>query len=149
MDAGIKSKALDSSLRFIFSLVHGILLLFIVMFLFMLGNTGEPPLYVLIGVLMGASYVVGFGINALTQFMSCSSVNALQIALDSLFGPVIVGGVVGLFSMIPAMLDPIIGLFPANSTLLPLHKKGIGEAFWVFWAGVYAQAFASGYAQVC
>ena len=149
MDAAVKSKALDSSLRFIFSLVHGILLLFIILFLFMLGSTSEPPMYVVLGLLMGASYLVGFGLNALTQFMSCSSVNALQMALNSLFGPVIVGSVVGLFSVIPGMLDPILGLFPVNSSLPPLHKKAIAEAFWVFWAGVYAQAFASGFVQVC
>jgi hypothetical protein len=147
MDAAVKSKALDSSLRFIFSLVHGILLLFIILFLFMLGS--EPPLYVIAGVLVGASYLIGFALNALTQFMSCSSVNALQVALDSLFGPVIVGSVVGLFSVIPGMLDPILGLFPLNSSLPPHHKKAVSQAFWVFWAGVYAQAFASGYAQVC
>lgn len=147
MDAP-KSLALTNSIRFVLSLTHGILIVFLYLFFYLLQGEGVyPSFWILLATIPFASYVIGFALNALVQYLSCSSVNAIQIALDSLFGLVFTTVVLFLTWFFPFLTSPVLSVLP--ETLTPFYKKAISEGFYLFWGGLYAQALSAGYAQSC
>ena len=143
-----KSKALDSTLRFVFSLTHGVLLLFCMVILYAIYPGGYfPPLWLLLVTIPFVSFVIGLLLNALIQYLACSKLNGSQIALDSLFGPALTSFVLFLLWLIPALESPVLTVLPL--TLSTIYKKAISGGFYIFWAGIYAQVIASGFVQVC
>jgi hypothetical protein len=147
MDAA-KSQALDSTVRLVFSLAHGILLVFCLAFLYILrGETQLPSLLFVIGVLAAVSYVLGFLLNLLIQYIGCSKLNVGQIAFNSLFGPLVSSLTFILITFVPGLTSVVSGVLPLSVS--PLYQKIVSEGFFIFWAGLYAQVFASGFVQVC
>ena len=143
-----KSRALDSTLRFVFSLTHGVLLLFCMVIIYAIYPGGMfPPLWVLLMTIPFVSFVIGLLLNALIQYLACSKLNGSQIALDSLFGPALTSFVLFLLWLIPALESPVLTVLPL--TLSTIYKKAISGGFYIFWAGIYAQVIASGFVQVC
>ena len=143
-----KSRALDSTLRFVFSLTHGVLLLFCMVILYAIYPGGYfPPLWLLLVTIPFVSFVIGLLLNALIQYLACSKLNGSQIALDSLFGPALTSFVLFLLWLIPALESPVLTVLPL--TLSTTYKKAISGGFYIFWAGIYAQVIASGFVQVC
>ena len=143
-----KSRALDSTLRFVFSLTHGVLLLFCMVIIYAIYPGGMfPPLWLLLMTIPFVSFVIGLLLNALIQYLACSKLNGSQIALDSLFGPALTSFVLFLLWLIPALESPVLTVLPL--TLSTIYKKAISGGFYIFWAGIYAQVIASGFVQVC
>jgi len=143
-----KSKALDSTLRFVFSLTHGVLLLFCMVIVYAIYGDGLfPPLWLLLMTIPSVSFIIGLLLNALIQYLACSKLNGSQIALDSLFGPALTTSVLFLLWLIPALESPVLTVLPI--TLSTTYKKAISGGFYIFWAGIYAQVIASGFVQVC
>ena len=143
-----KSKALDSTLRFVFSLTHGVLLLFCMVIVYAVYPGGYlPPLWLLLITVPWVSFVIGLLLNALIQYLACSKLNGSQIALDSLFGPALTSFTLFLIWLIPALESPVLTVLPI--ALSTTYKKAISGGFYVFWAGIYAQVIASGFVQVC
>ena len=143
-----KSKALDSTLRFVFSLTHGVLLLFCMVIVYAVYPGGYlPPLWLLLITIPWVSFVIGLLLNALIQYLACSKLNGSQIALDSLFGPALTSFTLFLLWLIPSLESPVLTVLPI--TLNTTYKKAVSGGFYVFWAGIYAQVIASGFVQVC
>jgi hypothetical protein len=143
-----KSNTLNNTLRLVFSLAHAVLLVFCVIFIFVIqGESQMPSLAFLLMVIPGVSFAIGLLMNALIQYLACSKLNAVQITLNSLFGPGFVGALLVLLWFMPVFENPVVSILP--ETLTPLYKKAISEGFYVFWAGLYAQVIASGFLQVC
>ena len=148
MAAQAKSNTLNNTLRLVFSLAHAVLLVFCVIFLFVIqGETQLPSLAFLLMVLPGVSFAIGLLMNSLIQYLACSKLNGVQIALNSLFGPGFVAASLVLLWILPMLETPVVSILP--ETLTPLYKKAISEGFYIFWAGLYAQVIASGFLQVC
>jgi hypothetical protein len=147
MDAP-KSKALDSTLRLVFSLCHGILLVFCIILLYViLGESRMPSVWFLVGVLTVVSFVVAFLLNTITQYMSCGNLNGIQLASTSAIPAGITGAVIFTLYWIPFLESPVLSVLP--ETLTPIYKKGLSQGFYVLWAGLYGQLLASGFVQTC
>lgn len=147
MDAP-KSKALDSTLRLVFSLSHGILLVFCIIFIYVIfGETRMPSLWFLLGVLSVVSFAVGFLLNTITQYMSCGKLNAIQLGSTSAITAGITGAVVLTLYFLPFLESPVLSVLP--ETLTPIYKKALSQGFYILWAGLYGQLLASGFVQTC
>lgn len=147
MDAA-KSKALDSTLRLVFSLSHGILLVFSIILIYVvLGDTRIPSVWFLLGVLGTISFLVGLLLNTITQYLSCGKLNAEQLGVTSSIAAGITGAVIVIISMLPVIESPVMTVLP--ETLTPIYKKALSQGFYIFWAGLYGQLIASGFVQTC
>ena len=147
MDAP-KSKALDSTLRLVFSLSHGILLVFCIIMLYViLGESRMPGIWFLVGVLSVVSFVVALLLNTITQYMSCGKLNAIQLASTSAIPAGITGAVITSIYLMPFFESPILNVLP--ETLTPIYKKALSQGFYVLWAGLYGQLLSSGFVQIC
>lgn len=141
-----KSTNLNSTLRVIFSLTHAVLLVFCIIFIYV--SQGElTSFWVVLGVLTSVSFTLGLFFNALTQYMGCSKINFPQVALNSLFSPGLVAFFLTLLRIIPDIESPVRAVLPV--TLTPIYQKAISQGFYMFWAALYGQVFASGFVQVC
>lgn len=146
--AAAKSNTLNNTLRLVFSLAHAILLVFTVILLFVIqGDLQMPSLGFLLMVIPAVSFGIGILMNSLIQYLACTKLNGVQIAVNSLFGPGFTAAVLCFLWLIPSLENPVLSILP--ETLTPLYKKAISEGFYVFWAGLYAQVIASGFLQVC
>lgn len=147
MDAP-KSKALDSTLRLVFSLSHGILLVFSIILIYVVfGEAKMPGTWFLLGSLSILSFFVGFLLNTITQYLSCGKLNAEQLATTSAISSGITAAVVLLLSFLPVIESPVLTVLP--ETLTPIYKKALSQGFYIFWAGLYGQLVASGFVQTC
>lgn len=147
MDAP-KSKALDSTLRLVFSLAHGILLVFCIILVYViLGEGRMPSFWFLFGVLATVSYIVGLFLNAIIQYLACAKLNAIQLGSASAIPAGITTGVLLLLWFFPIVESPVLSALP--ETLTPIYKKAISQGFYVFWGGLYGQLLASGFVQAC
>lgn len=93
---------------------------------------------------------VGYGItlafNSFIQSIFCGSVNIKQIAMGSLSVPIaILAGLV--LSLSSFIRSPIESAFSGKDRDLYGMLFAIG--FWMFWAGMFGESFASGFAQSC
>ena len=83
----------------------------------------------------------------ITQYMACQKINAIQIASASAIPAGITAVVTSLVSLFTGLEAPLRSVLP--ETLTPIYQKAISQGFYLFWAGMYGQALASGFAQVC
>ncbi len=147
MDAA-KSKALNSTIRLVFSLAHGILLLFCVFLVYIiLGEYQTPSIWFLLSVLTITSFAVGLMLNAIIQYLACSKINGIQLASSSALSAGLTGAVTILLYFLPFLESPVLNVLP--ETLTSLYKKAISQGFYLFWAGLYGQLLASGFSQAC
>lgn len=91
-------------------------------------------------------YTISFGMNALLQYSSCTSVKVGQIALASL--PVGIAVITGLLlTLLPFIRSPITSILTGSTRTL--YGGAYAIAFYMFWAGMFGEAIASGMAQSC
>ena len=91
-------------------------------------------------------YLFAFGLNAGIQYLSCSSVQLKQVAMNSIFTPVAILGFL-LISLLSIFTSPVIGVLPFSIT--PSLKIVLAVSFFMFWAGMFGEAIGSGFAQSC
>lgn len=133
---------MDGTLRVIFSLTHAVLLIFL-----LLGIQrffGISPYFIFL-ILPVASFQIGFLLNILTQYITCSKLNFPVIALNSIFAPLLVTVALFLLYLIPSLENPVRAVLPF--TLDEPLRKGLAQSFYLFWAGLYGQALAAGFLQ--
>ncbi len=107
------------------------------------GFSGNMLKWVLLPVV---GYGITFGFNAGVQAASCGSINPKQLALGSLVVP---GAI--LFFLLLSLMSSV--RYPVEQAV-PLSYKGkwagvFAVAFYMFWAGMFGEAFAGGLAQSC
>ena len=91
-------------------------------------------------------FLVAFGLNSILQYTTCSTVKLKQVAYGS--ATVLIFIILGLFmTLVSFVRTPIESIVP-----LP-YKASYGGiyaiAFYMFWAGMFGEAIASGFAQSC
>ena len=145
----MSSSAVDTTVRLSFALVNGLILAIVLpvsyMFYPIFTDTYLPLfLFVLIPAL---SYLVSFGLNALTQYISCGTVSATQIALSASLNPVYVLGFAFVVWLLPMFRSFVSVVLPegADETM----KKSLSYSFYLLWGGLYGQVFSGGFAQAC
>jgi hypothetical protein len=91
-------------------------------------------------------YCFAFAINSITQYTSCGFVNPGQIATGSLSV---------LYSILFFLVLSLSGFIrsPIVSAVPMLYRAKYGGlfaiGFYMFWAGMFGEAFAGGFAQGC
>ena len=139
----------DTTLRISFGIVHGLLLAtsFPLFYVILPMFTHSRNIVVLVFFIPFISYIWGLGLNALSQYITCKTVSAQQIALASLFGPAFVV----LFSVIvyfaSFLRTPVESVLPLSADAD--MKYALGFSFYLLWAGMYAQTISSGMVQSC
>ena len=143
------TRAVDSTIRVAFSLVHGLLLamMFPLLYIVFPNYIKAYPLISLLLILPALSYVSGFGLSAFSQYLYCGTVQPSQIALVATFAPVFVVGFSLLSYFLPFLRSPVEEIMPvsADSDM----KYALGFSFYLLWAGIYGQNIASGMVQSC
>jgi hypothetical protein len=145
----MSSSAVDTTVRLSFALVNGLILAIVLpvsyMFYPMFTDQYLPLfLFVLIPAL---SYLVSFGLNALTQYISCGAVSPGQIATAASLNPLYVVGFSFVAWMFPIFQSFVSAVLPegADETM----KKSLSYSFYLLWGGLYGQVFSGGFAQAC
>ena len=91
-------------------------------------------------------YIFAFGLNSLLQYTTCTSVKIQQIALASI--PVGISILVGLLiTMVPSIRNPISSILTGSTKAV--YGGSYAIAFYMFWAGMFGEAIASGMSQSC
>jgi hypothetical protein len=91
-------------------------------------------------------YIVALGMNTLLQYTTCTVVKIEQIALASApVGIAILGGL--LITFLPFIRSPITSILTGSTRLV--YGGAYAIAFYMFWAGMFGEAIASGMAQSC
>jgi hypothetical protein len=92
------------------------------------------------------SYLVAFGFNALTQVISCRTVQFPKVALLSLIVPgfILIAFLLTLLSFVRSPIE----------IALPLSARSqyggmVALAFYTFWATMFGEAFSAGYMTDC
>jgi hypothetical protein len=143
------ASAVDSTIRIAFGLVHGFLLamLFPLLYIFVPTYVKAMPLLALVLLLPILSYLSGFGLNALSQYIYCNKVSVPQVALVSTFAPAFVVGFSLLAYFLPVLRSPVESILPLTADVD--MKYAMGFAFYLLWAGIYGQNIASGMLTAC
>ncbi len=91
-------------------------------------------------------YGIALGLNSLLQYTTCTTVKAGQIALASV--PIVVAVILGLLiTLLPFIRSPIETILSGSTRAL--WGGAFAVAFYMFWAGMFGEAIASGMAQSC
>lgn len=92
------------------------------------------------------SYALTFGSLAFINNMACGSLNLTLVASSSLFtfAAVIFFLIIAYFSFFQNFIIPVL---PAS--LQHVYGTAVATAFFMFWAGIYGNAFGYGFAQSC
>jgi hypothetical protein len=149
LEETMSSSQVDTTVRFSFALVNGLVLAIVLPVAYMFAPlfTDQYLALFLFVIIPAISFLVSIGLNALTQYIACNTVDAKQIALASSMNPVFVLGF-GLISyFLPFLRDFVIAVLPesADETM----KKSLSYAFYLLWGGIYGQTFCGGFAQSC
>jgi hypothetical protein len=145
----MSSSAVDTTVRLSFALVNGLILAIIlpVSYMFYPIFTDQYlPLFLFL-IIPVISYVVSFGLNALTQYISCGTVSAGQVATAASLNPMYVLGFGFLAWIFPVFQSVVSAVLPegADETM----KKSLSYSFYLLWGGLYGQVFSGGFAQAC
>jgi hypothetical protein len=84
-----------------------------------------------------------FGANSILQLTSCSKFNPVQIATGSGFVLLAILSFL-LLSLLSFVRSPIASILPSQK-----YGKLFAISFYMFWAGMFGEALASGLAQSC
>jgi hypothetical protein len=91
-------------------------------------------------------YGISIGLNSIFQLSKCGKVNMIQLATGNIVVPLAILAFLGL-TMLSIVRSPI------DSALTPQIRYTYGKiipiAFYMFWAGMFGEAVASGFAQSC
>ena len=145
----MSSSAVDTTVRLSFALVNGLILAIVlpVSYMFYPIFTDQYlPLYLFV-LIPALSYVVSFGLNALTQYISCGTVSPAQVAAAATLNPLYVFGFALITYMLPFFQSMVSAVLPqgADETM----KKSLSLSFYLLWGGLYGQVFSGGFAQAC
>lgn len=143
------ASAVDSTIRVAFGLVHGFLLamVFPLLYIFVPDYVRGAPLLALLLVIPIVSYLSGFGLNALSQYIYCNKVTVPQVALVSTFAPAFVVLFSLLAYLMPFLRSPVESILPGTAD--GDMRYAMGFAFYLLWAGIYGQNIAAGMLQGC
>ena len=143
------ASAVDSTIRVAFGLVHGFLLamVFPLLYIFVPEYVKAAPLLALLLVIPIVSYLSGFGLNALSQYIYCNKVTVPQVALVSSFAPAFVVLFSILAYLMPFLRSPVESILPGTAD--GDMRYAMGFAFYLLWAGIYGQNIAAGMLQGC
>ena len=86
------------------------------------------------------------GLNAILQYTTCSTLKFGQISIASIPILITIGIALGL-TLIGFVRNPIESIF--NQPTRALYGGAFAIAFYMFWAGMFGEAIASGMAQSC
>jgi hypothetical protein len=125
----------------------GISLLGLTLFLSWLNTTFLFDITVLKWLLLPTvGYMIAIGLNGFTQYVSCGTVNPYQIAIGSI--PVVLSIFFFLLiSLAGIVRAPIQSAVPL--VLQPKYGEVVAVGFYMFWAGMFGEAIAGGFAQGC
>lgn len=139
----------DSTLRIVFGLVHGLVLAMAVPLFYLYAPTmvKQMPLLLFFVILPILSYIWGFGLNALSQYIRCQTVVTGQVALVSCIGPIFVIVFSALAYFLPFIRSPVESVIPLSADAD--MKYSLGFAFYLLWSGIYSQNLGSGMVQSC
>lgn len=139
----------DSTVRISFGLVHGLLLamLFPLFYVFIPAYVKQNPGLTLFVLLPLISYLWGFGLNSLSQYINCRKISLSQISLVSLLSPLFVVVFSGLAYGLPFLRSPVESILPISAD--DDMRYALGFSFYLMWAGIYGQNIASGMVQSC
>ena len=145
----MSSSQVDTTVRFSFALVNGLVLAIVLPVAYMFApvlTDGYLPLF-LFGLLPVLSFLTSLGLNALTQYIACSTVDAKQIVMASSLNPIFVLFFSAASYFLPFLRNFVIAVLPesADETM----KKSLSYAFYLLWGGIYGQTFCGGFAQAC
>lgn len=91
-------------------------------------------------------YGLALALNSLLQYTTCTTVKIEQIAIASV--PILLAIGAGLLlTIFPFIRSPIESVFSGSTRLVYGGAFAIG--FYMFWAGMFGEAIASGMAQSC
>ncbi len=93
------------------------------------------------------TYIVGIIINTVLQNNACGKIDIVRVATSNLFNFVVPLVTIGLVNFIPFLKSPIESIFPFSFDFT--LKSQLAVAFWLFWAILYSQVFASGFISIC
>ena len=97
-------------------------------------------------VLPALGYGFAVGANAILQATSCKTVDMKKVASGAVTIPVLIV-VASLLTLVGFVRAPIESAVPVQYKLKYAGMFAI--AFYLFWAGMFGEAFAGGLAQVC
>ena len=145
----MSSSAVDTTVRLSFALVNGLVLAVFLPVLYMfypITTDTYLPLF-LLAVIPAISYFVSFGLNALTQYISCGVVVPSQVALASAMNPAYVFMFALATWLLPFLRSFVSAVLPegADETM----KISLSYSFYLLWGGNYGQVFSGGFAQAC
>jgi hypothetical protein len=91
-------------------------------------------------------YGIAFGINGAVHSSSCKTFNAAQVALGnlSILGAILITLLVTLSSFIRSFIE--VAVPPVYRTK---YGGAIALGFYLFWAGMFGESIAGGFAQSC
>lgn len=99
------------------------------------------------------AFLISLGMNWFLQYLYCGSVNISKIATASVITPVTTLSLTALTFFVPFLKSPIVQLFPESPQEsleeATFVKDMYGQAFYLFWAGVYGQTIGSGMISAC
>jgi hypothetical protein len=92
------------------------------------------------------SYAITFASLAAINHIKCGTINFTLVGTSSIFtlGAVIFFLILSYFSFFQNFIIPVV---PVN--LQPAYGAIIATAFFMFWAGLYGNAFGYGFVQAC
>ena len=150
-----KTKTADISVRAAFALIQGALIAMaypLLYFILPQQVRASPALFLFL-VLPALSYLISLSMNWFLQYMYCGSVNISKIATASAVTPVTTLSLTGLVYGLPFLKGPITQLLtesPQDNPEEATFVKDIwGQAFYLFWGGVYGQTIGSGMISAC
>lgn len=97
-------------------------------------------------ILPTVGYLITIGFNAFIQSTRCKSINITQIAMGSLSVPIAIFGFL-LLALIPFVRSPVEEAVPYG--LRSKYAVLFAIAFYMFWAGMFGESIASGFAMSC
>lgn len=143
------AQAVDSTVRIAFGLVHGFLLAmaFPLFFILLPEFTKSKPLLTLLLLIPLISYVWGFGLSAISQYIYCNTISVPQIAIASLVAPAVLFVFSLLVYFMPFLRGPVEQILPQNADAD--IKYALGFSFYLLWGGIYGQTASSMFLQTC
>lgn len=143
-----QTSSVDTTVRISFCILQGVVLgISYPLITWLYPNLFEMyPYWVFLLVIPIIAYISSLGINTLLQYIQCQKVNMGQVAAASAIPPVFAAGFAILVRWFPFLLKPIEELSSPESFI---SKDLWGYLFYLFWAGMYGQAVASGLLSSC
>lgn len=143
-----QTSSVDTTVRISFSLLQGVFLgvMYPLISYYFPTYLQGYPLIIFLFVLPWLAFVSSMGINTLLQFIQCQKINMGKVAIASTITPAFSAFFGIIIYWFPFFRKPVEDLVPMDSTS---PRDMWGFLFYLFWAGMYGQAVASGLLTSC